>query len=164
VWLLHCVAAIALLFADELASRPEAMCSPVAADPPTVADRIASGALRRRTRGSRQQRQGTLMQPRNYTDGNMQLAVAMSLSLQETKAVELAASQNDDSYHVREEIIDLRSDDEADEVEDTGVGGGDGRRSTTTATQRSGYRQLQRGTSDSISDATIERLTGLSLS
>ncbi len=104
------------------------------------------------------------MQPRNYTDGNMQLAVAMSLSLQETNAVELAASQNDDSYHVREEIIDLRSDDEADEVEDTGVGGGDGRRSTTTATQRSGYRQLQRGTSDSISDATIERLTGLSLS
>eukprot|EP01043_Picozoa_sp_COSAG02_P029989 COSAG02_NODE_1894_length_10475_cov_10.204125_1_plen_454_part_00 len=176
VCLLHSVAAIALLFADELASRPEAMCSPVAARSPTVADKIASGALRRRRRVSREQRQGTLMRPRNFTDDNMQLAVAMSLSVQDTNpaydaaAATLEGRHSEDSYNVsiREEFIDLRSDDEVDEVgdevRDTSAALRHGPNPpTASATQRTGYRQVLTETSDSISDATIERLTGLRL-
>lgn len=165
-------AAIALLFADELASRPEPMCSPVV----TVADRIASGALRRgRTRES--QRQGTSTRAHSPTDDDMQLALAMSLSVAHpSNAAIPRASHSSRGSYVREEVIDLRSDDEAD---DAGVGEAtasldldldiDARHNpawspTVAATQQTGYSRVQRrAASNSISDATIERLTGLRL-
>lgn len=110
------------------------------------------------------------MRPHPFTDENMQLAVAMSLSVQETNAAydaDAAASvgrHREDSYHVpvREEFIDLISDDEVDEVGDTDAALGHGRHPpTASAMQRTGYRRVLSETSDSISDATIERLTGL---
>lgn len=106
----------------------------------------------------------------------MQLAFAMSLSAHEATGVTHASNAatppirlHSSHYYVQEDVIDLRSDDEAD---DAGVGETtaslDARQnpawsSTAAATQQTGYRHMQRRASHSISDATIERLTGLRL-
>lgn len=153
--------AIALLFAEEL----EEMCSPVPAFRPGIAKRNVSGALRSRVRGSRQQRSSPLV--RAGSD-DVQLALARSLAAHEAAGAGTAASAHSDGIHIREEVIDLRFDGDASIGSDEAVEAhiDDLEDSPTSATLRRSpteFRRPQRRISDSISDATIERLTGLSL-
>lgn len=136
------------------------MCSPISRTTPTVAERIASGALRRRTRESRQRRRGT--------DGELQLALAMSLSEQEVTVADVRGTEvRHSGYH--EEFIDLRSDDQTAEENEFHLDVSSRERqgsaplSATAPAQRFRPQQLQTRERHSISDSTIERLTGLSL-
>ena len=98
----------------------------------------------------------------------MQLALAMSLSEQEVAVADVRATEvRHSGYH--EEFIDLRSDDQTDEEGESDLGvslderQGSALLSATAAAQRPGHQQSQTRERHSISDSTIERLTGLRL-
>lgn len=118
-------------------------------------------------RGSWQERSSALVRARS--DDDVQLALAMSLSAYEPAT---AASTHTDRAHnsIREEFIDLTFNAEAsiEAVEahlDDDENAPWASAPTTMRQSPAEFRQprSQRRISDSISDATIERLTGLSL-